>query len=207
MAHIQTAGASAPVRQLPTAAAHPVAQTRRFGRLPGSVTNIATARRARATHQYNSKRTAAPAFASNSVVLAAFQYMERNTVGGQHRIGCPGDVGAYLRTRIGTRDHEVFTVLFLNTQNQILACEEMTKGTVSQCHVYPREVARRALQLNATSIIACHNHPSGSLKPSAADHTLTHALTTALAVLDIAVLDHIIVASTGAYSIKGECHV
>lgn len=207
MAHIQSAGASASVRQLPTAAAQPVAQTRRFGRLPGAVANIATARRTRANHNYNPRRTSAPSFANDGVVLAALQYMERNTLGAQHRISGPGDVATYLRTRIGTRDHEVFTVLFLNAQNHILACEEMGKGTVSQCYVYPREVARRALQLNATSIIASHNHPSGSLKPSAADYTLTDALTTALAVLDIAVLDHIIVASTGAYSIKGGCHV
>ena len=207
MAHIQTRGAPAPVFTLPTAAAHPVAQTRRFGRLPRAVTNINTARRARANHNYSASRSAPPAFANDSVVLAALQYMERSAVGSQHQIKSASDVAAYLRTRIGTRDHEVFAVLFLDTQNRIIACEDTNTGTVKQCHVYPREIARRALQLNASAIIASHNHPSGSLQPSAADHALTNTLTDALALIDVAVLDHIIVARTGAYSIKGGGYV
>lgn len=89
-------------------------------------------------------------------------------------------------------DREVFSVMFLDSQHRLIEFREMFQGTLAQTTVYPREVARAALQLNASAVILTHNHPSGSTHPSRADEQLTTQLKTALRLLDIAVIDHII---------------
>ena len=203
----QATGAPASVFHLSNSALQPVVQARKAGRLPRTVVNISTARQNRTRGAYSPHTADVSAFAADELVQTALRHMERAIVGTEYRVKSPADVAVYLRTRIGARDHEVFTVLFLNAQNRVLACDEMGKGTINQCPIYPREVARRALQLNATRIIVSHNHPSGSLKPSDSDYKATDSLTKALDLLDIEMLDHIIVSSTGAYSIKGGCHV
>ena len=111
----------------------------------------------------------------------------------------PSDVETYLSTRLGGLEHEVFTVMFLNSQNQLLGFEEMFRGTINQASVYPREVAKEALRYNAAAVILSHNHPSGVAVPSQADIALTETLKKALDILGIAVLDHIIV-GCGCYS-------
>ena len=83
--------------------------------------------------------------------------------------------------------------MFVNCQNGMIAFDEMFRGTVSQTSVYPREVVKRALQLNAAAVVLVHNHPSGSVDPSRADEHLTQTLKSALALVDVRVLDHIIV--------------
>jgi DNA repair protein RadC len=90
--------------------------------------------------------------------------------------------------------HEVFAVMFLDVQHRMLAMEEMFKGTLSQTSVYPREVVKRALHHQASAVVLAHNHPSGSVQPSRADEALTQTLKAALALIDVRVLDHIIVA-------------
>ena len=105
----------------------------------------------------------------------------------------PDRVKNYLRLQLGARPHEVFAVLFLDAQNQLLKMEEMFRGTLTQTSVYPREVVKRALGLNAAAVVFAHNHPSGVAEPSRADEYLTQTLKSALALVDVRVLDHLVV--------------
>lgn len=112
----------------------------------------------------------------------------------------PQAVADLLRLQLADRAHEVFAVLFLDAQHRLLALEELFRGTLDQASVYPREVALRALQHGAASVILAHNHPSGVAEPSAADTALTRQLQAALALLDIRVLDHFVVTRAGCTS-------
>ena len=91
-------------------------------------------------------------------------------------------------------------MIFLDAQNRVTASEEMFVGTLMQTSVYPREVVKRVLHHNAAAVIFAHNHPSGAAEPSQADHALTDALKKALALIDVRVLDHFIVAGSGGLS-------
>ena len=112
----------------------------------------------------------------------------------------PGAVKHYLQLALAARPHEVFAVLFLDVQNRLLAMEEMFRGTLTQTSVYPREVVLRALHHQSAAVVLAHNHPSGSVQPSRADEALTQTLKAALALVDVRVLDHVIVAPGGALS-------
>ena len=116
------------------------------------------------------------------------------------RFDCPEAVRSYLRLALARRGHEVFAVLFLDAQHRLIACEEMFRGTLTQTAVYPREIVKQALRHNCAAVIFAHNHPSGVAEPSRADEALTHALQSALALIDVRVLDHIVVAATQAVS-------
>lgn len=105
----------------------------------------------------------------------------------------PQAVKDYLRMQLGGLAHEVFAVLFLDSQQRLIAFEELFRGTLSQASVYPREVVKRALALNAAAAILAHNHPSGVAEPSRADEVLTQTLKAALALVDVRVLDHFVV--------------
>jgi DNA repair protein RadC len=105
----------------------------------------------------------------------------------------PDAVKQYLQLQLAHKNHEVFAVLFLDSQNRMLAMEELFRGTLSQTSVYPREVVMRALHHQATAVVLSHNHPSGSVRPSRADEHLTQTLKASLALVDVRVLDHIIV--------------
>jgi len=106
----------------------------------------------------------------------------------------PQAVKQFLQIHLSALHHEVFAVMFLDVQHRMLAMEEMFKGTLSQTSVYPREVVKRALHHQASAVVLAHNHPSGSVQPSRADEALTQTLKAALALIDVRVLDHIIVA-------------
>ena len=106
----------------------------------------------------------------------------------------PDAVKQYLQLKLSARPHEVFAVLFLDVQNRLLAMEELFRGTLTQTSVYPREVVLRALHHQAAAVVLAHNHPSGTVQPSRADEALTQTLKAALALVDVRVLDHIIVA-------------
>ena len=108
-------------------------------------------------------------------------------------LSSPDTVKQFLQLHLATRAHEVFAVLFLDIQNRLIAMEELFRGTLSQTSVYPREVVLRALHHQASAVVLTHNHPSGSVQPSAADSKLTSVLKAALALIDVQVLDHIIV--------------
>jgi DNA repair protein RadC len=112
----------------------------------------------------------------------------------------PAAVRNYLRLTLAPLAHEVFICLFLDTRNRMIATEEMFRGTLTQTAVYPREVARRALAHNAASVIVAHNHPSGSCTPSQSDMQMTRMLGRALALIDVQLLDHFVVAGTHVHS-------
>lgn len=112
----------------------------------------------------------------------------------------PTAVRDYLRLTIGNRPHEVFLALFLDAQHRLLATEELFRGTLAQTSVYPREVVKRALEINAAAVVFAHNHPSGTAEPSRADEMLTAALKAALDLVDIRTLDHFIVAGSRVYA-------
>ncbi|HEY0877009.1 MAG TPA: DNA repair protein RadC, partial [Zeimonas sp.] len=115
-------------------------------------------------------------------------------------LASPGSVRAFLSAWLRDREVEVFAGLFLDSQNRLISAEELFRGTLTQTSVYPREVLRRALELNSAAVIVAHNHPSGVAEPSAADRLLTASLKTALAQLDIPVLDHLIVGAERCFS-------
>ena len=104
----------------------------------------------------------------------------------------PNAVKDYLQLHLAHKTYEVFAVLFVDAQNRMLAMEELFRGTLTQTSVYPREVVLRALHHHASSVVLCHNHPSGGVQPSKADESLTQTLKAALGLVDVRVLDHIL---------------
>jgi DNA repair protein RadC len=112
----------------------------------------------------------------------------------------PGKVKEFLRLQLGALGHEVFAVMFLDAQSRLIRQEEMFRGSLTQTSVYPREVVKRALELQAASVILAHNHPSGVAEPSRADEYLTQTLAAALKLVDVRVLDHLVVGSEGVVS-------
>jgi DNA repair protein RadC len=112
----------------------------------------------------------------------------------------PEAVRDYLQLQLGSRPHEIFAVMFLDSQHRLIVLEELFRGTLTQTSVYPREVVVRALALNAASVVLAHNHPSGTAQPSRADEALTQTLKAALGLVDVRVLDHFVVTSNQAVS-------
>lgn len=115
-------------------------------------------------------------------------------------LASPQAVRNYLRLILRNKEYEVFCCVFLDAQNRVIAVEELFRGTLTQTSVYPREIVKRALALNAAAVILAHNHPSGVAEPSAADHSLTRRLAETLALVDVRVLDHFIVAGASSLS-------
>ncbi len=109
------------------------------------------------------------------------------------KIDSPAAAKAYFALHLGRYEHEVFGVLFLDAQHQVIAFREMFHGTLSQTSVYPREIVRQALLLNAGAVMITHCHPSGSPTPSRADELLTTAVAAALRLVDVRLLDHFVV--------------
>ncbi|MDD2729393.1 DNA repair protein RadC [Malikia sp.] len=112
----------------------------------------------------------------------------------------PQAVAHYLQLHFGHKPHEVFAVLFLDSQHRLLALEEMFRGTLAQTSVYPREVVLRALHHHAAAVVFAHNHPSGTAEPSRADEMLTQTLKSALSLVDVRVLDHFVVTASACRS-------
>ena len=128
----------------------------------------------------------------SQIVKAAVTLMSKKIDRGD-ALTSPDISRAYLHWRLRPLEYEVFVCLFLDNQNRVLKLEQLFRGTIDATSVYPREVAKRALQLNAAAVILAHNHPSGVAEPSIADKHITDRLKQALAMLDIRVLDHIII--------------
>jgi DNA repair protein RadC len=133
-------------------------------------------------------------------VLAAAREILATRIRHGDALGSPGAVREYLQLILHDREYEVFVVVLLDAQNRVLALEELFRGTLTQTSVYPREVVKTALRHNAAGVIFAHNHPSGVAEPSHADQLLTVNLKQALALVDIKVLDHFIVAGTASVS-------
>jgi DNA repair protein RadC len=115
-------------------------------------------------------------------------------------LGSPEAVKLYLRMTLSQRAHESFVVLFLDVKNRLIVSEEMFRGTLTHTSVYPREVVKAALRHNAAGVMLAHNHPSGSPDPSESDLVLTRALVQALALVDVRILDHFVVAGPHVHS-------
>ena len=129
--------------------------------------------------------------------MAAVLELARRSVAGELSakpvFDVPGKVKDYVALRLSGLGHEVFAVMFLDAQSRLVAFDEMFRGTLTQTSVYPREVVKRALALQAAAAILAHNHPSGAAEPSHADECLTQTLKNALALVDVRVLDHLVV--------------
>lgn len=129
---------------------------------------------------------------------------------GRRYVQCPVARGAeltdptravsYLQAQLAGQRRETFCCLFLDTRHRLIRCEELFRGTLDGASVYPREVVRRALELDAAALILGHNHPSGVAEPSRADRLITERLNRALSLVDIRILDHLVIARGGAVS-------
>ena len=141
--------------------------------------------------------------AKQAELLAVFE-LARRALGQQLQqrevFHTPGAIKHYLQLQLAHKNHEVFAVLFLDAQNRLLSYQPMFRGSLAQTMVYPREVAKLALALGADGVVLAHNHPSGSVHPSPADLHLPNRLKSALAMVDVRVLDHVIVGPGEAFS-------
>jgi DNA repair protein RadC len=117
---------------------------------------------------------------------------------GRDLLSSPGAVRDWLKLKLGGLPHEVFGALWLDAQNRLIGWDELFRGSLTQTSVYPREVVKQALTRNAAAVILAHNHPSGVAEPSAADELLTRNLRESLALVDVRVLDHFIVAGSAS---------
>jgi DNA repair protein RadC len=122
----------------------------------------------------------------------------------QPLLDMPATMLDFVRLQIGSKPYEVFTVLFIDAKQRLLAAEEMFRGSLMTTSVYPREVALRALHHHAAGVILAHNHPSGDVQPSQSDISLTAKMKAALGLLDIVVVDHVIVSQCKALSMASE---
>lgn len=139
-------------------------------------------------------------FAQLQAVMELAQRAVREQVRSGQTLGSPEAVKLYLRMTLSRRAHESFVVLFLDVKNRLIMCEEMFRGTLTHTSVYPREVVKAALRHNAAGLLLAHNHPSGSPEPSESDLVLTRALVQALALVDVRILDHFVVAGPHVHS-------
>jgi DNA repair protein RadC len=136
---------------------------------------------------------------ANEIIGAAMRVLgERARF--QDALTSPASVRDYLRLALSDKEREEFWCVFLDAQNRVLAFESLSVGTLTQTSVYPREVVKSCLAHNAAAVIFAHNHPSGVEEPSRADELLTQSLKQALALVDIRVLDHFIVAGAAGMS-------
>jgi len=141
--------------------------------------------------------------AKTAQFAAAFEIMRRSLdqkLKERSALTSPGAVRDYLRFVLGQEEHEVFGCIWLDAQHKVMSYEELFKGTLTQTSVYPREIVKKALKRNAAAVIFAHNHPSGVAQPSRADELLTRSLKEALALVEVKVLDHFIVAGNQAMS-------
>lgn len=136
---------------------------------------------------------------ADEVLQAALRVLSGQMYGGE-ALTSPQVVRDFLRIKLGTLEHEVFAVIHLDAQNRVIDYVEMFRGTVSQTSVYPREVVKESLARNSAALILVHNHPSGVAEPSRADEMLTQTLKSALALVDVRVLDHLVVAGANILS-------
>ncbi|MBP9054476.1 MAG: hypothetical protein KBF94_17795 [Ilumatobacteraceae bacterium] len=129
----------------------------------------------------------------DQIIQRALSILAQRTRTGS-AVTSPEAVRNYLGLLLHGRGHEVFVCLFLDAQHRVIESVELFRGTLTQTSVYPREVVKEALAHNAAAVIFAHNHPSGVSEPSRADELLTQALKSALALIDVRVLDHFVVA-------------
>jgi len=138
-----------------------------------------------------------------SDVLAAAEGILQARLQRLGSISDPRDASDFLRMRLGALLHEEFHILWLDNRHRILGIEKLFTGTIDGASVYPREVVRAALNINACAAILAHNHPSGVAEPSVADRAITHELIEALKLVGVRVLDHVVVGAGSTVSMAG----
>ena len=144
---------------------------------------------------------ASPVASDDAIIQQALQIMEgRMRYAAGPTFAKPEAACNYFRLRLGEQEREVFAAIFLDSQHRLISYEELFFGTLAATSVYPREVVKLALQNNAAAVIFAHNHPSGNVDPSEADQVLTEHLKSALSLIDVRVLDHIVVSATASFS-------
>lgn len=130
----------------------------------------------------------------NQIIAEAKQLLYKRMTNRKYdQFTSPGAVRDYLRLHLAERTHEIFYCLFLDSQHRLLDGRELFRGTIDGCSVYPREVVKATLEVNAAAVILAHNHPSGIAEPSTADRQITDRLKNALALIDVRVLDHFVI--------------
>jgi len=143
--------------------------------------------------------TATRPLSADDILLQAWLIRKEQVKRGT-KIGSPTETKEYLKAELGAREREAFGALFLDTRHRVLEFEILFYGTIDGATVYPREIIKRALQLNAAAIICSHNHPSGECEPSLADQAITRRIKEALAMVEIRLLDHLVVSPTDVVS-------
>ena len=144
---------------------------------------------------------ASPVASDDAIIQQALQIMEsRMRYAAGPVFAKPEAACNYFRLRLGEQEREVFAAIFLDSQHRLISYEELFFGTLAATSVHPREVVKLALKHNAAAVIFSHNHPSGCVEPSNADIRLTEIIKSALALVDIQVLDHVVVSASDATS-------
>ncbi|WP_244857080.1 JAB domain-containing protein [Aromatoleum bremense] len=141
-----------------------------------------------------------PAWAALACSLEILQRSFAEELAARDVLDSPALVAPFLRTFFAGRPYEIFVALYLDARHHLIRAEEAFRGTLTQTSVYPREIVRRAIELHAAAVIFAHQHPSGACEPSTADEALTQILKAALALVDVSVLDHFVVAGNATVS-------
>lgn len=136
----------------------------------------------------------------SGIIQQAIALLEKQVFKAGPSLSGPEAVRSYLRLKLVAEPNEVFAVMFLNSQHEVLTYEPLFKGSIAETPVYPRVIVQRALALNAAAVIVAHQHPSGTKEPSAADRRITNRLREALALVDVRLLDHFIIGKGKPFS-------
>ena len=134
-------------------------------------------------------------YEADMVCEAAVQYLAGKLTNDNPTMSSPVITRKFVRLKLAQLEHEEFAVLFLNTRHQLIEFRSMFRGTIDAASVWPREILKAVLQVNASAVILAHNHPSGNAEPSRADRAITRRLIEALSLIDVRVLDHLVVGS------------
>ena len=137
----------------------------------------------------------------SKIIRRALKILESRLVYESNTLSSPDDTKNYLRLKLGSKEREIFAVLYLNNRNQLISYEELFMGTIDGASIYVREIVKLGLALNAAAIICAHNHPSGVCEPSRSDEAITQQIKKACGLMDIRLLDHLIVSATDSVSL------
>ena len=138
--------------------------------------------------------------AEEAIIDKAMVILESRLIKPESHFVNSKDVRNYLKLRFRGLEYESFRVMFLNNQHGMISLKEMFRGTINGAAVYPREILKVALEFNAAAVIIAHNHPSGEVEPSSSDKHITNKIGSALSLIDVNLLDHIIVGGSETYS-------
>ena len=137
----------------------------------------------------------------SKIIKRALKILESRMTYESNTFSSPEDTKNYLRLKLGNKEREIFSVLYLSNRHQLISYEELFLGTIDGTSIHVREIVKLGLSLNAAAIVCAHNHPSGICEPSHADELITQRIKDACDLVDIRMLDHLIVSATGSVSL------